>query len=478
MHNRFLTPEENSSFAISHSSPGAGRALDFHNRTNRFTTDSTVSRWSAAKSLSAAIKVPDLAVAAFSAAEKKNLLPFLPAAENTKALKWNTGEHPAKSGVSPGDIRSLLANYVDMALIESEIRKINAQNPSSPIDLSATDLNGVIVEAVHQFQQKCFALDKDHPKEQYHDGKAGKGTLNSLGIIPKNNNTTVNTKAKARLKAQGISTIISSVSVDHNNWFDFIVNPSILGWQSTNGIHYELAVRLRRAEKILLATPAFAGMTPVALGKALEITEMHRGFRPEADTMSFHTYGLAIDINYKANPFIGDPDKKSKQKIFWNIINKVAGPIKSRVQWEACGKPPVNINTYFHCLAENLKDTAPIVDALFDLNREFVAYLAKNPSDAASLRGADNYFNGRKPEDGFLKLHISLLKALREDVCLAWGAVDFGADASGDIMHFDMRIIPPFDRLTAEGNREYKAYWPKGIHPCQIKNGWTTVSQN
>jgi len=41
---------------------------------------------------------------------------------------------------------------------------------------------------------------------------------------------------------------------------------------------------------------------------------------------------------------------------------------------------------------------------------------------------------------GFLNLPRELVVALRDKGYLAWGAMDFGARDSGDVMHFDARV--------------------------------------
>ena len=49
-------------------------------------------------------------------------------------------------------------------------------------------------------------------------------------------------------------------------------------------------------------------MTPAALGTALGLTEKHGGARPtKTGSTSVHTFGLAIDIAYTANPWVRSP---------------------------------------------------------------------------------------------------------------------------------------------------------------------------
>ena len=68
----------------------------------------------------------------------------------------------------------------------------------------------------------------------------------------------------------------------------------------------------------------------------------------------------------------------------------------------------------------------------------------------------------RDPEQGFLNLHKDLVVALRDDACLAWGAVDFGEGDSGDIMHFDARVGALGDELARVGDN----FPTTAGHPC------------
>ena len=51
-----------------------------------------------------------------------------------------------------------------------------------------------------------------------------------------------------------------------------------------------------------------------------------------------------------------------------------------------------------------------------------------------------------------MNLHRSLVCALRDHGCLAWGAIDLGANANGDMMHFDCRAIGIGWKLSWNGS--------------------------
>ena len=83
-----------------------------------------------------------------------------------------------------------------------------------------------------------------------------------------------------------------------------MMNPSFLGRRFGSGVHLVLVRKLRLAETHLLAQSAYGGMTPVELGRALGITQDHRGARPNAQSGGMHAFGLACDIEYAGNPWI------------------------------------------------------------------------------------------------------------------------------------------------------------------------------
>ena len=71
-------------------------------------------------------------------------------------------------------------------------------------------------------------------------------------------------------------------------------------------------------------------------------------------------------------------------------------------------------------------------------------------------------FDDRDPLNGFLNRHRDLVFALRQIALLAWGAIDFGPSASGDVMHFDLRTLGA-GRVIAE---KLGGYIPRsGHHP-------------
>ena len=262
-----------------------------------------------------------------------------------------------------------------------------------------------------------------------------------------------------------------------------------------------LVRRLRQAERYLLTLPAFRGKTPAALGEALGLTEEHAGMRA-AQTGSMHTFGLAIDIEYLANPWIHRPAT-------WLAMKRAAELVSGT------GLPHRSAPEYFASLGSDpARSTGQVFDELHQRNTEFIAYFRLGQDSAAlaaalrtgqargtaglvgpgerleeasarwhtqiqddrkALAADDGDFVGRDPGNGFLAHRRDLVIALREHGCLSWGAVDQGpqAQGSGDMMHFDARV-DGVGRVLAQ---RPKAEWAKlgrwvnyvpspGHHPC------------
>lgn len=458
----------------------------FRDRRGRMPTTIRVARLAGTRTFSrASIRVTedvDLAVPSFHADERATVLqPLLSPTGSLAAANWNIQRHPAQSGVAPAQIVAALERYVDMNSVRAAIESYNHANPGKQIGMGAPPIDAIFVEAVHQFQRKIFSQTGQH------DAMAGELVLDSLGLFLGRSGLesvdVANTTAQARLNAVknrlpgANDNPGGALAITAANWFRQMVSSAFLGETFSSGIHAALMRRLRTAERHLLSQPPYAGMTPVALGAAMGIREFHRGARPTKMTKSLHTFGLATDLNYFGNPWIkGDEFTKALAR---------AGLLVS-------GRQPQSgqIGTILHRMGSSGDSTSAMFDklALFDGDfRTYLSFIADDDglaeaiaarradgtagifqnagetdaaaagrwkgtivSDLARLRRGPTFVNGRDPRDGFLNLHRDFVVALRDFGCLAWGAVDFGPNANGDVMHFDCRNTG-LGRIVCEG---------------------------
>lgn len=426
-------------------------------------------------------------------------VPILDAAANAAAVQWNARHHPASSGVDPGHIRTDVTRYVDLTAVAAAIQRFNVANPAKAIDPGTPPVDAVLVEAIHQFQAKCFF------ERGQIDGMAGESTMDSLGLVNRTGMDSVNRRNTEAHKRLGDVDVKGETggAFTADTWFDHMVNPSFLGWRFLTGgvprgVHLSFMRRLRDAERALLKQPRFNGKTPVQLGGALGFdarSEEHKGARPVETGASMHTYGLGVDIKYTGNPWVKGPEFLATLKRSALLMSGV------RIDHDT-------VQEFMHDLgADATLTTAALFDSLAQRDRDFRAYLAlpANPaglvaalrqrradgtagvfvkpdeivedaaqrwrsviqSDCESMTAKASPFHTgttRDPLLGFLNLDRDLVIALRDTACLAWGAVDIGPgkDGCGDMMHFDDRVCGVGAAIARRGGN----YRPRTGHPC------------
>ena len=129
----------------------------------------------------------------------------------------------------------------------------------------------------------------------------------------------VKAAAKLAFQKQDTEEVLIAAGLTVSGWYSNIVQGSFLGIPLR--VHKELADRLDRAQSSLVgdATINPQGQSAADLGKTLKMYKSTSDLRePKAATggtqLSLHTFGLAVDLNYKGNPFVGNkkPDKKKR----------------------------------------------------------------------------------------------------------------------------------------------------------------------
>jgi hypothetical protein len=413
---------------------------------------------------------PSVATPSFSIAERSKLIGLLTPSQSTQAIQWNQQMHPGRSGVRPEDIMIDLSRYVDLSAVQAAIKNSGVSYPANNGPVSA-----IFVEAIHQFQAKIFFDLKKR------DGQAGPSTLDSLGIVKHGLKSKIGDVYGRPILEKHSSDISSETSGEFNakNWYDYLVTPSFLGHQIDKypqGIHIIFLRKLRQAESYLLSQPAYAGMTPVGLGRVLGLDRnsvYYSGGRISKEPQSFHSLGLALDIDVTGNPWIGAGwikedsaankwlidqlktnldqqtrrkyqkllDKRNERYRLLEIL-KVAnsGPLKSIPEG-------TTIFAFLRAIAVSYgQDTRSAYEYLARRNEEFKSFLRNQPSELLHWNNSAT-FARRDPLNGFLNLHGDLVFALRQHAQLAWGAIDFGLN-SGDIMHFDMRTLGVWKKVA------------------------------
>jgi hypothetical protein len=98
------------------------------------------------------------------------------------------------------------------------------------------------------------------------------------------------------------------------------------------GVHEELLAVLKVAEKAAQAQKKFAGKSLPEIAHALKVYDVAGLRLPKAATggsrPTMHAYGMAVDVNYKGSPFVGQDNKKHDN--YWG--NRDADMIKRATQ--------------------------------------------------------------------------------------------------------------------------------------------------
>jgi hypothetical protein len=402
------------------------------------------------------------------ATQTNTLAPILSVALNLKATKANK-KSLGSSGIATADIYAALSRSVDVGLV---VRALTAENQKDSNKVKylmegegATD--SVFTEVVHQFQ----ALNYLNPGER--DGVAGRSVLETLGFFHHKLKGSLNTTSLyGQVQLNQIKDQVARDTMKEftaATWFNNLVKPSWLGVKIGDGIHILLLRKLKEAEAWLLAQPKYAGMSPVALGTALGLkgSSRYSGARLSKVGEGMHSVGLALDIDVSGNPWIGagwikhDPEKKLERIKFLETLRKASG---ERL-------PGSTIFSYLDSLATSSgSDTAKVFQILKEKNDQFIKYLQKKENaDELKYWTNSETFKHQSPLKGFLNLHPDLVFALRHIAGLAWGAIDFGYKASGDIMHFDMRTVGVGKSIAAQ----IHAHVPFTGHPTLDKESFT-----
>ena len=387
--------------------------------------------------------------------------PLLSPQASARAVAWNAQTHPVASGVSLDQIRAALDSYVDATAVRAALDRDGA---------AGSEPDAVLAECVHQFQRKCYREQREH------DGRAGQSALDSLGLIERggpalHSGLRHNARAQQRLNQHDAQVqAATGGQFSAASWFSGITDPAVFGLRTKggHGLHVLLVRKLRQAERYLLTLPRFHGMTPVALAATLGLSERHGGMRA-AQTNSMHTFGLAVDIEYTANPWPHDRASWQAMKRAATLVSGVSlhhdsapayfsslgsNPALSTGQiWDELHQRHMELVGYFRLgqdpvalktavLAGQARGTAGLTHAGESVDEAVTRWQSQIAEDRHALAAPGGDFTGRDAAKGFLTHDRDLVIALRDHGCLAWGAVDQGpaGRGSGDMMHFDARI--------------------------------------
>jgi hypothetical protein len=235
-------------------------------------------------------------------------------------------------------------------------------------------------------------------------------------------------------------------------WFGDIKKGTFLGIELR--AHKALADRLTRAETALVNDEKInPGKKKSAkdLGAALKMYASTSDLREPAkavggDSLSMHTFGLAVDLNYEGNPFIGNAGGAAPDAI-WRATSLVLGTATNvttslgdpKASFTALKAASDALKTYF-----SYRDPANLAALTAAVTRhtavkgeptDLAGWQKQIEADYTKLNGKGDFKKHKSPEEGFIDLDESVVLALT-GAGLKWGGTYGGAK---DVMHFDLR---------------------------------------
>ena len=234
-------------------------------------------------------------------------------------------------------------------------------------------------------------------------------------------------------------------------WFGDIKKGTFLGIELR--VHKTLGERLTKAETALVNDVKINPDKKSAkdLGVALKMYASTSDLREPAkavggSSLSMHTFGLAVDLNYKGNPFIGNagaaaPDaiRRATSLVLGAATNITTDLGDAQASFTTLESASDALKTYFSFReAANLASLTAAVaghKAAAGEPTDLAGWQAQITADYEALNGKGDFKKHKAPEEGFLDLDESVVLALA-GAGLTWGGT-YPSDK--DLMHFDLR---------------------------------------
>lgn len=249
--------------------------------------------------------------------------------------------------------------------------------------------------------------------------------------------------------------VLKKVGKDPKAWFADFTHTSFLGRHTATPVHRELADQLKKAEGPLVAAHSGGTGNPAVAGDNLGLApelETIKGARKEATSASrsMHFFGLAIDLDYTANPYIteSENDREALAEVLPRASLLVTGTAKSFPKGGETDPTAVDValeldatlETYFSYLdddaaLERRLEEAASAGTRFWKDKDVASARKRIREDLTWLVGVWRAKRGTKSFTELVKKggFTNFSRALVDGIGLHWGGT------YGDMMHFDMR---------------------------------------
>jgi hypothetical protein len=302
----------------------------------------------------------------------------------------------------------------------------------------------------HNFKKETYTLsDEDvtlvHAREE--TNKKGKVTEKGRSQISKS-------------PAEYTAEILALKDIKASDWFSEFTRIKFLGTRFSAPIHIELASHLKDVEDKLLQQYGGEESDPDKKAEAVRnavglTTEAIKGGRddPTSADLSMHLFGLAIDVNFEQNPYIGVSANPVFNRAGLLVENKpakfVSGDKMDYDELVALNKVLTTYFSYIDNKAELEKRLAvvnetewavdgskgkgkkkPVMKKWKGMTADDVVKIIQADLDSLAAKWRRSGAKDVIKAGGF----TNLKKELVDGIDLAWGGSGYG-----DMMHFDLR---------------------------------------
>jgi hypothetical protein len=259
--------------------------------------------------------------------------------------------------------------------------------------------------------------------------------------------------AQLALKRSDVEEILTAAGHTVTAWYGDVQAGTFLNVAVR--VHKHLAEALQRAEATLVADPQTNPdkLDAAALGKKLGMSPRASDMRIPKNavggkSISMHTFGLAVDLNYAGDPYLGLNGRTAPDVIVratslvtgtpvdvgtrlgdtGTAYHKISGASDALVTYLSF-RDPANRQALRAAVAAHTPRKGEPTDE--------AGWLAQIERDHRAITGSKDFEGHTSPEKGFLDLKESVVMALA-GAGLTWGGGDpYGA--TKDLMHFDLR---------------------------------------
>ena len=277
--------------------------------------------------------------------------------------------------------------------------------------------------------------------------------------VSSNSATVIKESAKKKLAkidepvSDYCNAILTNAKFDPATWYSNFTSITFLGFAIAPPIHVDLATHLKDTEKKLAEDYGGPDKKPSEAAKALGITSIG-GSRdyPTSAALSMHLFGLAIDVNYTANPFISTSANDVFAKAGALIGEKnVKFVERATAKFEEIALIDNVMQAYFAFLDDDKGLEAALARAADAPWKGMAVEAAKKLIQADLDNVTGKWERSGDAQKAVIKAGgiTDLDRRFVDGIGLHWGA------AYGDIMHFDMRNKGSGAKINAAVN-DYK----------------------